>query len=288
VEIIRAIGAMREVAGRARANGQRIGFVPTMGWLHEGHTSLIGLARERTDLVVVSIFVNPTQFGPEEDFERYPRDLERDAVLAREAGCDVLFVPDGGEMYPEGYATYVYVEGLSDLLCGERRPGHFRGVATVVAKLLNIVQPQCAVFGQKDAQQSVIIRRMVKDLDMDVEIVIGPTVREKNGVAVSSRNMYLSGDERVQASALYRSLVTAKKMIEAGERDVAAIVAAMRQMIESQPAARVDYISIVDSETLKEVTRLDGEVLIALAVWFGKARLIDNMVFTIENKKGKG
>lgn len=288
MELITSVAAMREMSERARAGRRSIGFVPTMGWLHEGHLDLVRMARERSDVVVVSIFVNPAQFGAGEDFERYPRDLERDAGLAGEAGCDILFVPETGEMYPEGYDTYVTVERLSTPLCGSRRPGHFRGVATAVAKLFNIVQPHLALFGQKDAQQSVIIRRMVEDLNMDVEIVIGPTAREEDGLAISSRNIFLSAEERGQATVLYRSIKKAEEMIHSGERDAPAITGAMREMIEREPAAELDYVSIVDSETLEEVRDLEGEVLVALAVRFGKARLIDNTIVRIDNGKGNG
>jgi pantoate--beta-alanine ligase len=269
---------MYRMAGEVRRSGKKIGFVPTMGYLHEGHLSLIRRAGQLSQVVVASIFVNPTQFGPQEDLENYPRDLSRDTQLSHQAGCDVLFVPSTEEMYPQGYCTYVQVENLTETLCGAARPGHFRGVATVVAKLFNIVRPHLAVFGQKDAQQAFVIRRMVRDLNQDLEIVIAPTVREPDGLAMSSRNEYLTPQERAQATILYSALEWARSRIEAGERQAEALIAGMTQMIADKETAGIDYISVVDVEKLQPVKKLEGEVLVALAVKFGRARLIDNLL----------
>ncbi|HID10262.1 MAG TPA: pantoate--beta-alanine ligase, partial [Candidatus Latescibacteria bacterium] len=237
MEKIERIRDMQAWSDEVRARGERIGFVPTMGYLHEGHLSLVRLAKERSDRIVVSIFVNPIQFGPQEDYNRYPRDLKRDLRVLRDLGVDAAFVPSVEEMYPEGFCTYVHVEGLTEGLCGAFRPGHFRGVTTVVTKLFLAVRPHVAAFGQKDAQQAFVIKRMVRDLNMDVEIVVGPTVREEDGLAMSSRNMYLSPDERRQATVLYRALMRAKAMVEAGERDPKAVVGAMGKIVEEAPSA---------------------------------------------------
>lgn len=285
MKFIKRIRDMQAWADEARACGERIGFVPTMGYLHEGHLSLVRLAKGSSDRTVVSIFVNPIQFGPQEDYERYPRDLERDMGLLRDLGVDVVFAPSVEEMYPEGFCTYVNVEGLTEGLCGAYRPGHFRGVTTVVTKLFLAVKPHLAVFGRKDAQQAFVIKRMVRDLNMDVEIVVGPTVREGDGLAMSSRNTYLSPEERKQATVLYRALLRAKELIEGGERDTKVIVGEMEGIVREAPSARVEYIEIVDTEKLKPVSRIDGEVLVALAVWIGSTRLIDNMI--VEAKGGK-
>lgn len=264
---------------RARIReGKRIGFVPTMGYLHEGHLSLMRIARQHADVIVVSIFVNPTQFGPREDFTRYPRDLDRDSRQCQGAGVDVIFAPEASSMYPEGYSVYVNEDALSNGLCGASRPGHFRGVMTVVAKLFNTVLPQVAVFGEKDAQQLRVIRRMVRDLNFPVAIVPGPTAREPDGLAMSSRNTFLKPDERRQAVCLSRSLNTAREMVAAGERDANAIIAAVRKEIECAALARIDYIELVDDETLNPVSRIDRPALLALAVYFSATRLIDNTV----------
>lgn len=264
-----------------------MGFVPTMGYLHEGHISLVRIAKDSCRKVVASIFVNPTQFGPNEDFARYPRDLKRDAAMCEAAGVDLLFVPPVEEIYPAGSATFVNVEGpLTSTLCGARRPGHFRGVATVVAKLLAIVEPDVAVFGQKDAQQLLVIRRMARDLFFPVEIVAGPIVRESDGLAMSSRNAYLNPDERAQATVLWRSLQEAARMFGEGERRAAKIVAKAREMLASSPLARPDYVELVNNETLSPVQgKIDGTALLALAVFFGKTRLIDNAILCDEGKK---
>ncbi len=276
---------MQRLADEWRRQGKVIGFVPTMGALHEGHLSLIRIARERADVVVVSIFVNPTQFGPGEDYERYPRDLEGDLAKCEAEGVDVVFAPEVGDMYPEGFSTFVEVQGLTEELCGKYRPGHFRGVATVVAKLFNIVKPHFAVFGLKDAQQYFVIKRMVRDLNFDIEIVPGQTVREPDGLAMSSRNAYLTPEERRQAPVLYRSLLLARDLIlKEGVRDPEQVKEAMRQFIEREaPLGRIQYIEIVDTDRIKPVKEIKGEVLIALAVFFGKARLIDNIILRVEN-----
>ncbi len=255
-----------------------LGFVPTMGYLHEGHLALVRRARAENDHVAVSIFVNPTQFGPREDFARYPRDTERDLTLLRAEGVDLVFMPEADEIYPPGFDTWVQVGGVTRRLEGKARPGHFRGVATVVCKLFNIVGPGRAYFGQKDAQQLRVITKMVRDLDMPVEIVPVPTVREPDGLALSSRNVYLSPDEREQALSLSRALATAQEMVAAGERRTGPIRAAMRRLIEAQPAATIDYISIADSATLEELSVIDRPALISLAVRIGATRLIDNVV----------
>jgi len=276
-EIIYTIREMQEFADRARMAGQRIGLVPTMGFLHAGHLSLVRQARADADVVVVSVFVNPTQFGQGEDFKEYPRDLDRDCELLDEVGAQVVFAPSVEEMYPPNYQTHVSVVGLTQSLCGPFRPGHFQGVTTVVTKLLASTKPHFAVFGQKDAQQAIVIRRMVRDLNFDVDIRVAPTVREKDGLAMSSRNTYLSRQERAQATVLYESLQQAEALVKGRERKAERIVRSMRKLIEAKPSARIDYVSIVNAEDLQPVDRLCGEVLIAVAVWIGKARLIDNI-----------
>ncbi len=265
-----------------KRQGKSIGFVPTMGALHEGHLSLVRQARKENDVVVVSIFVNPTQFGPNEDFERYPRQFDKDKELLEKENVEYVFYPSVSDMYPEGYETYVYLEKLHKHLCGLSRPGHFRGVATVVAKLFNIVQPDKAYFGQKDYQQALIIKKMVRDLNFPVEIVVMPIVRESDGLAMSSRNMYLSPEERKNATVLYRSLQKAKELIKAGERDVRKIKKEMEKIISSVPS-RIDYVEIVHPETLEslEVIPEKGSidrVVVAVAVFIGSARLIDNEI----------
>lgn len=281
MEIIRQIPRLREKIKEARRLGRSIGFVPTMGFLHEGHLSLLRQARIETDLLVLSIFVNPLQFGAGEDFEEYPRDLERDADLAAGAGCDIIFAPSAREMYPNDYATFVEVERLTSGLCGASRPGHFRGVATVVSKLFNLVTPDRAYFGQKDAQQAIIIRRMAQDLNMNLEVKVLPTVREADGLAMSSRNNYLTPAERKAATVLYRSLCLAEKSIAAGEKDADSIRQLIRAAINAEPLAEIDYIAIVDAENLHELDRIANRVLIALAVRFGKTRLIDNIMVAV-------
>ncbi|PKN13448.1 MAG: pantoate--beta-alanine ligase [Deltaproteobacteria bacterium HGW-Deltaproteobacteria-4] len=267
---------MQQRALTAKRAGQRISFVPTMGFLHDGHLSLLQEGRKRGDLLVLSIFVNPTQFGANEDLSTYPRALENDSELARVAGTDLVFAPSSAAIYPPDASTWVNVEGLTDVLCGASRPGHFRGVTTVVAKLFNLVQPDVALFGCKDFQQLAVIRRMVRDLDIPVEIVGMPIVREADGLALSSRNVYLTPDERQQALVLSRAIATARKMAGAGERDAGEIVAALRALIAAQPAARIDYLQICHQDTLQEQTAINRDSVLLLAVFIGKTRLIDN------------
>ena len=278
MRLISSTSDMQDAAACHRSEGRVIGLVPTMGYLHEGHTSLIRLARDRSDLAVVSLFVNPLQFGPNEDYQTYPRNLKEDLRLIEEAGGEIVFTPPTDEMYPDDFSTHVHVEGLTDDLCGASRPGHFRGVTTVVTKLLAIVKPHLAVFGQKDAQQALIIRRMVRDLNFESEILIGPTIREPDGLAISSRNVYLDPEQRQEATLLYRALQVARDLIQAGERDAEKIVQGMRNLISESPSARIDYVSIVDTDRLKPRDRISGEILIAGAVHFGRARLIDNII----------
>ena len=275
---IRKIKEMRSFSQRVKAFGKTIGFVPTMGALHEGHLSLVTEARRKSGVVVVSIFVNPIQFGPKEDYTHYPRNLARDKKLLKEVGTDVIFVPEVEEMFPEGFKTYVEVEALSKVMCGKSRPTHFKGVTTVVAKLFNIVLPDYAFFGEKDYQQQVIIKQMVKDLNFPVEIITLPTVREFDGLAMSSRNAYLSEKERKIAPILYQALTLAKEEIKKGVRDPQRVIRKMRTLIAQEPAVRLDYITLVHPETLEELKVIRGRVLIALAAYLGKARLIDNLV----------
>jgi len=275
---IRKLSEMKGYVRSARAEGKSVGLVPTMGYFHEGHLSLIRAARSENDIVVVSLFVNPTQFGPHEDFDRYPRDLNRDVELALAEEVHVLFLPEKEEMYPQGEATRISVAGLSEKLCGASRPGHFQGVATVVAKLLNIVRPHRAYFGAKDYQQTVIIRKMAADLHFDLDIVILPTVREEDGLAMSSRNAYLAADERKAAACLKEALDQAVQRINGGERNADRIRGGIRERIGREPLARIDYVSVSGSTTLSEVPVIEGEILIALAVSVGATRLIDNVV----------
>lgn len=277
MKVIESVSDMKQWANKQRSRGVRIGFVPTMGFLHEGHLSLMRIAREDCDLLVVSIFVNPTQFAPGEDFDRYPRDFNRDKELCEQEEVSILFFPSREEMYPSGHRTYVITDQLSQVLCGRSRPTHFKGVTTIVCKLFNIVKPHVAVFGQKDAQQAIILKRMVKDLNMDVQIIVGPIIREPDGLAMSSRNKYLSETERREATVLYQSLKMAenefiqnKSMIQSKPK--------IKEMIEKNSSGNIDYIEIVDAETLDEPTPESQNILIALAVYFGKTRLIDNVL----------
>ncbi|THD59663.1 pantoate--beta-alanine ligase [Phenylobacterium sp.] len=271
MKILKTIAEMRA----ARAGVGELGLVPTMGYLHEGHLSLAARARAENPTVAASIFVNPTQFGPNEDLARYPRDLPRDLSLLEAAGVDLVFTPEPAEMYPAGFDTVIEVRGVTDGLEGAVRPGHFAGVATVVAKLFNIVQPTRAYFGQKDAQQSVVIRKMVRDLDLPVQVVVAPTVRESDGLALSSRNSYLTPEQRAQATVLYRALSSAKARFDAGERDAETLRHAMREALTGFTA---DYVSVADAETLQELDRLDGPAIASLAVRLGSTRLIDNLL----------
>ena len=269
---------MRSFSAKTKCRGKTIGFVPTMGALHEGHLSLIAEARKQCDSVVVSIFVNPIQFGPREDLKKYPRDLKRDCRSLKAFDPDILFLPQEKEMYPKGNKSFVEVEGLSEKLCGRSRPGHFRGVATVVAKLFNIVSPDRAFFGEKDYQQQLIIRQMVSDLDLPVEIVSLATVREWDGLAMSTRNAYLNPAERKSATILYRALLLGSELISRGERDPHKVASRMRSLLFSEPSVRIDYLAVADPATLEEIIRIRGKVLIALAVYVGSTRLIDNML----------
>ena len=262
----------------ARADGQRLGLVPTMGALHEGHLSLVRAARARCDTVAVSLFVNPTQFGPNEDLAKYPRPYERDRELLEKEGVAILFAPSAEEMYPQGKATWVVVEGLSERLDGRSRPGHFRGVTTVVSKLFHIIEPDVAFFGQKDAAQSAVIRRMVSDLNFPVEIVICPIVREPDGLAMSSRNAYLNPDERQRALALHRSLNRVEDEFRAGERSAARLIAAATKVFAPEPQIRLDYFEIVDPDSLDPVEQIEHPALVAIAAYVGSTRLIDNRI----------
>ncbi len=286
MEIINRRQRMSSVSRKIRREQDRtIGLVPTMGALHEGHLSLVREARRMCDIVVVSVFVNPTQFGPSEDYEHYPRDLTKDTALLTDYNVDYIFAPAPEEIYPKDFSTYVNVGGLSKLLEGETRPGHFRGVATVVAILFNTVRPDFAFFGQKDAQQAVIIKRMVRDLAFDTEIVVLPTVREDSGLAISSRNNYLDAEEQMSAAVIHQGLKGAKQAYKKGERHAAKLIEIVRTTIETEPRVRVDYVSVVDAETLEKLDKLDERpMLIAVAAYVGKTRLIDN---TMLNKTKK-
>ena len=279
MKIVESALEMQQAMLALRAQGKRIGFVPTMGNLHDGHLSLVRLAKKHADAVVVSIFVNPTQFGPTEDFAAYPRTFAADRTLCEQEGVDFVFYPSVAEIYPDGASVSVIETSLSRTLCGAARPGHFDGVCTVVAKLFNIVLPHVAIFGEKDAQQLRVIRRLVRDLRFPVEIIPGPTAREPDGLARSSRNQYLTAEQRPQAVCLRRALDVAERLFAAGERDPAALVAAMRAFIAPYPAAKIDYIEIVDDETLQPLAGpICRPALVALAVWVGKPRLIDNAI----------
>lgn len=261
--------------------GKTIAFVPTMGWLHEGHLALMREGRRHGDALVASIFVNPAQFGPAEDFEAYPRDLDRDMKLAESLGVDILFAPHARAMYGKAYQTYVDLEKLPGHLCGLSRPGHFRGVATVVTKLFNIVRPQVAIFGQKDYQQLAVIRRMVRDLNLDIRIIGVPTVRESDGLAMSSRNTYLSENERRSALSVFQSLQQARESVAEGIRDASTLIQRASEFIGSQPHVKMDYVAVCDPETLEAVERVEGPTLMALAVRVGKTRLIDNIILKL-------
>ncbi|MEO0071010.1 MAG: pantoate--beta-alanine ligase [candidate division WOR-3 bacterium] len=280
MRVVRTVSRMQQLAEKLRQEG-KLGFVPTMGALHQGHLQLVSVAKKMCPRVAISIFVNPIQFGPKEDYLRYPRDFKGDLKLLKDAGVDVVFYPDVREMYPPDYNTYVEVERLTRYLCGRSRPGHFRGVTTVVAKLFNIVKPDIAVFGQKDAQQALVIQRMVKDLNFDIKIVIVPTVREPDGLAMSSRNRYLTPEQRTQAPVLFRSLKLAEGLIKKGERNTEKVKRAMRHLIQKESEGKIDYIEIVDTRYLEPAKVIKGEVLIALAVYFGRARLIDNTIIKV-------
>jgi pantoate--beta-alanine ligase len=279
IKIIKTVREMQDYSESLRNSGRKISFVPTMGYFHDGHLDLMREGRKSGDSLIVSIYVNPTQFGPSEDLEKYPRNFDRDRSLAESVGVDVIFFPSNAEMYPKNYQTYITVEEVTKNLCGLSRPGHFRGVATVCAKLFHMVKPHIAIFGKKDFQQLVTIKRMVADLNMDLEIVGMPTTREKDGLAMSSRNVYLSQEERESALCLSRSLKRAKEQYEEGERDAGRILESVKKYIENVPFARIDYLKICSTETMNDVKNLDGESVLALAVFIGSTRLIDNYVF---------
>lgn len=279
MKIINNIKAMQEFSENYRLSGKTIALVPTMGFFHQGHLKLMEEGRKRADLLVISIFINPTQFGVEEDFERYPRDLERDKRLAQQVGVDIIFAPSALEMYPKHYQTYVNVEEVTRNLCGISRPTHFRGVATVVAKLFNIVKPHIAIFGEKDFQQLVTIKRMVSDLNFDIDIVGVPTFREKDGLAMSSRNTYLSPEERKAALSLNRAISKASDLFGSGERAVESLLREVEKVIESEGLVQIDYVKICDPQTLEDIEAIDRDAVLAMAVTIGGTRLIDNLIF---------
>ena len=281
MRVIEAISEIKALINSNRSLGKTIGFVPTMGYLHEGHLSLAKRSVHDNDFTVISIFVNPTQFGPNEDFEKYPRDMERDLQLAESAGVDVIFVPGVAEMYPDKYKTYVNVDDITNVLCGQSRPGHFKGVTTVVNKLFNIVEPHTAYFGQKDAQQVVVIEKMVRDLNMNLEIVTCPIIRESDGLALSSRNIYLDKNEREAAVILSKSLFETEKLIKEGEKSKVKVIEYLKGRINSEKLAEIDYIEVVSADGLGQIDQLEGGILIALAVRFGKTRLIDNIMLGV-------
>jgi pantoate--beta-alanine ligase len=281
MRIIESVSEMQRLADTWREQGERIAFVPTMGYLHKGHLDLMRAARGMGSKVAISIFVNPTQFAPNEDFESYPRDFERDIRLATEVGVDLAFLPQTREIYPDGYQTYVNVTEVTRNLCGQSRPVFFRGVATVVTKLFHILKPHTAVFGEKDFQQLVTIKRLVKDLNMDIAIIGHPTVREDDGLAMSSRNAYLKPGERPTALRLNRSLGQAQAMIDSGERDSEVILSTIREYLTAEGGARIDYVQLCHPETLEDVAPIEGPTVLAMAVWVGKTRLIDNRVLQL-------
>ena len=278
MQVVRQIKEMQKISDRLRKEGKRIGFVPTMGYLHDGHLSLVRKAKGLCDSVVASIFVNPTQFGPGEDFQRYPRDEEGDRAKLDAEGVDFLFIPEATEMYPSRYQTYVEVTEVSKGLCGDFRPGHFRGVATVVAKLFNIVKPHIAVFGEKDYQQLLVIKRMVEDMNFDIEIIPGVLVREEDGIAMSSRNTYLSPEDRKRATVLCRSLAKGKELFESGERRASVLSHAVKETIESVNGVSLQYVEIRDAETLERIENVKRSAVIAVAAMVGPVRLIDNII----------
>lgn len=278
MKILNTIAEVKEFVKSKKSEGKSIGLVPTMGYLHEGHASLIKKSASENDTTIVSVFVNPTQFGPNEDLDKYPRDIENDMNVAENAGAEIIFHPTPSEMYGEGYSTYVSVENLTTELCGKSRPTHFRGVTTVVSKLFNITQADRAYFGQKDAQQLAVIKRMVKDLNFNLEIVACPIVREESGLAKSSRNVYLSDEEKKQALVLSRSLKEAEQMFDNGERNAEVIIKKIKEILKSSPLANIDYVEIVDFDTIQPIKEINCEALVALAVKFGNTRLIDNVI----------
>ena len=282
IPVIKTVREVREHVRAWRNEGLSVGLVPTMGFLHEGHRSLIERAVAENDRVVVSVFINPIQFAPNEDLESYPRDIEADRALCTDAGAAMIFNPEPAEMYPQGFCTAVDMNGLKFELCGKSRPIHFSGVCTVVTKLFNIVGPDRAYFGQKDAQQLAIIRRMVRDLNMPLEVVGCTIVREEDGLAKSSRNTYLNEQERAAALILSKTIFLGQKLVDEGERDAKKLIAAMEANIATEPLARIDYVDVVDAENIERIDRLEGEVLVAMAVYIGKTRLIDNFIASVE------
>ena len=281
MKISGSISEVRQIVKEWRKEGLTVGFVPTMGYLHEGHKSLIDKAVKEKDRVVVSVFVNPIQFGPTEDLASYPRDLERDAKLCEEAGANLIFHPEKEEMYFDDFSSFVEVQGVSKGLCGKSRPIHFRGVCTVVTKLFNIVKPDRAYFGQKDAQQLAVVKRMVRDLNMDIEIIGCPIIREEDGLAKSSRNTYLSPEERKAAVILSKSLKLGKEAIEAGERDSKKIIEIITNNINTEKLAKIDYVEIVDPLSIENIDKIENSALVAMAVYIGKTRLIDNFIYEV-------
>ncbi|MDY3030213.1 MAG: pantoate--beta-alanine ligase [Clostridia bacterium] len=279
MKIVKTVNEIKEQIAAWRRDGLTVGLVPTMGYLHEGHASLIAASVRDNDRTVVSVFVNPIQFAPNEDLASYPRDINHDSALCGEYGADIIFNPEPSEMYPQGFSTFVDMDVLTKELCGITRPTHFRGVCTVVSKLFNIVTPDRAYFGEKDAQQLAVIRHMVRDLNMNLEIIGCPIVREEDGLAKSSRNTYLSAEERKAALVLSKAIFRGKKMAEDGERDAEKITSAMKELISSEPLAKIDYVKIVDSETMQQVGKIEKPILCAIAVYIGKTRLIDNFSF---------
>lgn len=283
---IRLVTEMENYSRQARRKKQKIGFVPTMGAFHEGHLSLMRAAKKECDIVIVSVFVNPLQFSPNEDFDKYPRDMPQDKKLAEEAGVSVLFAPSADEMYPENFSTHIEVEArCARSLCAERRAGHFKGVTTIVAKLFNICRPNAAYFGQKDAQQAVIVKKMVRDLNMPITIRVMPIIREEDGLAMSSRNVYLSTEERIQAAALYNALKEARNIIASGENSAACVKNKIEQTLKKEKKLKIDYTEIVNGETLESVDRIESNTLIAMAVFVGETRLIDNIMASGTNGK---
>jgi pantoate--beta-alanine ligase len=278
MEVVETIEAVRQQVSAARKKGKKIGLVPTMGAFHQGHISLIDRAVKECDFVVVTIFVNPTQFGPGEDFQKYPRSLDADLEMCGKTGVDLVFVPSTGQIYPSENLTWVNIEKLTEPLCGQFRPGHFRGVTTVCAKLFNIVQSDIAFFGQKDVQQAIVIKKMVADLNMPLKIVLCPTVRDADGLALSSRNQYLTDQQRKDATLIYKSLQECKKMIRAGTTDTKKIIVRMQEVLCQAPAIHIEYVSIVDPETLQSLDHITDQILLAVAVKIGPARLIDNIM----------
>jgi len=281
MKIVNKVRQMQVLSDKFKKEGKKIAFVPTMGYFHKGHLSLMERGRELADILVISIFVNPIQFGPGEDFREYPRDLERDLSLAEGVGVDVVFIPEAEEMYPPDYQTYLEVTGLTQHLCGLFRPGHFRGVTTVVAKLFNIVKPDIALFGLKDYQQYIVIKRMVRDLNYDIEVVGCPIIREEDGLAMSSRNKYLTPEQRKSALCLYQGIKLAERLVREGQRDAKIIIKEVIDYIESKPYTQIDYVKICHPETLDDLEYLNDKALLALAVRVGKARLIDNTILEV-------